>query len=70
MKKTLPVLLLMAIAITLASCSYEKTYFHNKNGKIKHVKARNYPAWQNVKEKGYNKRTKRIMRRWDRPYYR
>lgn len=56
------------IAISLNGCRYEKTYYHTKNGKVKHVRARKIPPWFKTKERGYNKYSRRVINRWDRGF--
>jgi hypothetical protein len=69
MKKALLILCPFSVfVLLLSSCRYEKTYYHNKNGHIRHVRAAKYPAWFNGKERGYNKHARRVLRNYDQPY--
>jgi hypothetical protein len=71
MKRTIFTLLsLVIILFMLSGCSHERVYYHNKHGKVKHVRAQKTPAWYATKEKGYSKHARRTMRRWDRNIYR
>ena len=69
MKKALVILTSLACLVFLfSSCRYEKTYYHNRNGKVKHVRASKTPPWFSTREKGYNKKSRRVIKRWDRNF--
>lgn len=68
MKRLLFAGIMAILALSFNSCKYEKTYYHNKNGKVKHVRAHKTPPWFYTKERGYSKYARQVMKRWDRSF--
>jgi hypothetical protein len=59
-------LILCLLIVIISSCGGERNYYHNKNGHVRHVKAKKYPPWYTTGERGYDKYSRRLLTRWDR----
>lgn len=69
MRKTLLILgSLAVIACMVSSCGPGRVAYHNRNGRVKYARSRRMLPWFAPAGNGYDKYTRKNMKRWDKSF--